>query len=78
MRRNEIVDCDALQKVKGVVLSLDGLALKTINNALLNYRDFEPETCELCTSSIDELLSIVNAALEHVIEHTKGENNGGN
>lgn len=79
MAQDNIVNCDALQKIRGVMLSIDGLALKTINNALINYREYEPQTCELCTSSLDELMGIVGAALEHVLEHTKEDKpDGGN
>lgn len=79
LRDDNVVDCNKLQHIKGVMLSLDGLALKTLNNALINYKEYEPQTCELCTSSLDELLGIIGAALDHVTEHTKEEKpDGGN
>jgi hypothetical protein len=66
------VDCEALKDVP-LQMEFSGLALKVLNNALIIYKQYEPQECDLCAAELDNLLEGISAALDHAKKHI-GEN----
>ena len=67
------IDCEQLSEMS-FDLTLNGLSLKVIMNALITYKQYEPDDCELCSQELDNLMGLFDEALEHAVGHTHEDN----